>query len=137
MPRSRADINIAVAASIVEPPTVRLQGSGVLVVRECAAAHIFLLQCWIGAEAHRNPPVFPAPLDALVAVLVERRKILPKLLVQGRHRVSFPHGCKLVGEISKSFSVEFVLVGLQVHRSVRGLPQVWVVPVQPSGFPAE
>ena len=62
---------------------------------------------------HRDPSVLPAPLDAFVAVLVQRREIFPQLFIRGRDRVSFTHGRKFQGQLAKGLGMELVLMGLK------------------------
>ena len=65
-----------------------------------------------GGRGRGDSPVLSAPLDAFVAVLVQRSKVLEKLLVVGIHHVSRAEVGKLLSEVTKSGRVKLVLVRL-------------------------
>lgn len=96
-----------------------------------AAAGITTPVCRLRAGAvgfrHRDPSVLASPLDAFVAILVQRREIFPQLLVHGRHGVAFAHCRELEGQVAKGVGMELVLMGLQ--KGISGS----VTPVKPSG----
>ena len=60
----------------------------------------------------KDTSVFAASLDALVAVLVQCRKVLPQFFVHCRDRVPFSHRCKFEGQVPQGFGMEFILMRL-------------------------
>ena len=88
--------------------------------RRNAAARLailcFLLQTLTIPVNRRDASVFPSSLYPLVAVLIKCGKILPKLPVCLRHRVSLPQRRKLDCQHSQSFRVELVLMRLRLRQ---------------------
>lgn len=65
-----------------------------------------------GARHGRYPPVLAATFDALVGILVKRRKVLPELLVFMGDPVTWGDVGELLCEVSEGCGVKLVLVRL-------------------------
>lgn len=66
-----------------------------------------------GVRHHKlDAPALATALDALVAILVQIRKVLPKFLVSSRHDVAILDGGELGSQSTDGRDVKFVLVRL-------------------------
>lgn len=78
-----------------------------------AGASRLRLEILMASGYRKNASILPTPLDAFIAMLIERSEVVPEIFVCSRNGIALAHGSKSKRQVSQSSRMKLVLMRLK------------------------